>query len=73
MNKIVLRHYPADQLPQPLREQFHPNDRVTVEVTQEEPGHDRVMTLEEIFAARKPPYRTAEEIIAEIQAGRYDD
>jgi hypothetical protein len=73
MNKVVLRNYPVEQLPESLREQFHPGDTVTLEVTAEEAAPDRTPTLEEIFAARRPPYRNAEEIMADIQSGRYDD
>ena len=68
MNKIIREHYPASKLPEDLREGVDPQSTVTVTVTVEElqrPEH--VMSLEEIFAARRPPFRTAEEITASIR------
>ena len=70
MNKIIREHYPASKLPSDLREGIDPASRVTVTVEAvERPPHE-VMTLEEIFAARRPPYRTAEDIDAEIRQSR---
>lgn len=76
MNKIIRQHYPASKLPEDLREGVDPESTVTVTVMVEElkrPEH--VMTLEEIFAARRPPFRTAEEIDADIRRQRdeWDD
>ena len=75
MNKVVRENYPASKLPEDLREGIDPASRVTVTVTEhEEPPH-RVMTLEEIFASRRPPFRSAEEIVADIRRLRdeWDD
>ena len=75
MNKIIRKQeYPASKLPEDLREGLDPN--ATVSVTIEElkrPEH--VMTLEEIFALRRPPFRTAEEIDEDIRKQRdeWDD
>ena len=76
MNKITREHYPASKLPADLREGVDPDSTVTVTVTVEglkRPEH--VMSLEEIFAARRPPFRTAEEIDADIRRQRdeWDD
>jgi len=76
MNKIIREHYPASKLPEDLREGVDPESTVTVTVTVEglkRPEH--VMTLEEIFAARRPPYRSAEEIVGSIRQLRdeWDD
>jgi hypothetical protein len=79
MNKIVREHYPVSKLPEDLRPSDDPNARVTVIVEQEpadslkRPEH--VMTLEEIFAARRPPFRTKEEIDADLRQQRdeWDD
>jgi hypothetical protein len=62
MNKIV-RNYPASNLPADLREGVDPNARVTVtvEVSEDTPPH-RPMTLDEIFAARRPPFRTRKKL-----------
>jgi hypothetical protein len=67
MNKIV-RNYPASKLPADLREGVDPNAKVTVtvELTDEAPPH-KPMTLDEIFASRQPPYRSTDEIVADIR------
>ena len=66
MNKIVRENYPALRLPKDLRNGLDPASTVTVTVIQEELPK-KVMSLEEIFAARQPPYRKKEEIDAEIR------
>ena len=76
MNKITREHYPASKLPEDLREGVDPESTVTVTVTVEGLKHpEHVMSLEEIFAARLPPFRTAEEIDADIRRQRdeWDD
>jgi hypothetical protein len=67
MNKVV-RNYPASKLPPDLREGVDPRAQVTVtvEVSDEVPPH-KPMTFDEIYALRQPPYRSAEEIVAEIR------
>lgn len=72
MNRIIREHYPASKLPTDLREGIDPGSSVTVTVVAEEKPPHRVRTLEEIFAARRPPYLTAEEIDAGIAEGRKD-
>lgn len=76
MNKITREHYPASKLPEDLREGVDPKSNVTVTVVVEElqrPEH--VMSLEEMFAARRPPFRSPEEIVASIRQLRdeWDD
>ncbi len=76
MNKIVRkRAYPASKLPDDLREGFAPESTVTVTVEEELKRPEHVMTLEEIFALRRPPFRSAEEITASIRQLRdeWDD
>jgi hypothetical protein len=73
MNKIVKEHYPASKLPVELREGIDPGGHVTVTVIEEEQPPERVMTLEEIIAARRPPYLTATEIDDEIRRQRDAD
>jgi hypothetical protein len=70
MNKIIREHYPASKLPSDLREGIDPNSAVTVMVVSEMTPPDRVMSLEEIFAVRSPPYRTKEEIDDDIRRDR---
>lgn len=62
MNRIVKEHYPAAKLPSDLREGIDPTVQVTVTVTEEQAPPERVMTLEEILAARHPPYLSTSEI-----------
>ncbi|MBN8984818.1 MAG: hypothetical protein J0H32_10220 [Rhizobiales bacterium] len=75
MNRIIREHYPASRLPEDLREGVDPQATVTVTIVQEEKALEQVMTLEEIFALRRPPFRTAEEIDADIRRQRdeWDD
>ena len=71
MNKIVRENYPTAKLPEDLREGLDPKSTVTVTVTAEEMQRpERVLSLEEIFALRRPPYRTKEEIDADIRRQR---
>jgi hypothetical protein len=74
MNSIVKSNYPASKLPEDLRDGVDPAATVTVIVTVED-RPDNVMSLEEIWALRRPPYRTKEEIDAEIRRQRdeWDD
>ena len=71
MNAVVRRHYPARKLPDDLRGDIDPSREVVVTVVEEEPP-ERVMTLEEIFATRQPPYLAREEIDEHIQSLRED-
>ncbi len=75
MNRIVREHYPASRLPEELRAGLDPKASVTVTVEEVEPRPDSVMTIDEIFAARRPPYRTADEIDVDIREQRdeWDD
>jgi hypothetical protein len=65
MNKIVREKYPASKLPDDLREGLDPSTTVTVTIVEDNPPYEP-LTLEEIFASRKPPFRSAEEITARI-------
>lgn len=69
MNKIVRENYPAARLPNDLREGIDPTATVTVTVTQDS-RPDHVLSLDEIFAMRRPPYRSKDEIDAEIRRQR---
>jgi hypothetical protein len=67
----VRESYPALKLPKDLRDGVDPTSTVTVTVTQEK-RPKKVMTLEEILALRRPPYRSSKEIVAEIRRLRDD-
>jgi hypothetical protein len=70
MNKIVRQHYPAALLPKELQGDVDPKSAVTItiEVEPQEPGG--TMTLEQILAARRPPFRSADEIDEDIRRSR---
>ncbi len=74
MNKIVKEHYPAAKLPEDLREGLDPAQLVTITVAieekQSEPAARKVLTLEEIFALRRPPFRSGEEIDDDLRRQR---
>ena len=75
MNRIIREHYPASKLPEDLRAGVDPSSTVTVTIVEEEKRPENVMTLEEIFALRRPPFRTAEEIDEDLRRQRdeWDD
>lgn len=85
MNKIVKEHYPVSKLPEDLREGLEPDEKVRITIeTDSTPDFDsifpetaellrhprRVMTLEEIWALRQPPYRSGDEIDEELRRQR---
>jgi hypothetical protein len=83
MNRIVREHYPVEKLPEDLREGIPAAEQVTVTVEPETEAAQKksgaaenlvapqhVMSLEEIFAARRPPFRTVEEISKTIRRDR---
>ena len=74
MNRIIRENYPASKLPDDLRGSVDPSSIVTVTIEEQKPS-EKVMSLEEIFAARRPPFRTADEIDAELRRQRdeWDD
>jgi hypothetical protein len=75
MNRIVREHYPASKLPEDLRVGVDPAATVTVTIVEEQGKPQRIVTLEEIFASRQPPFRTRDEIDAELRRQRdeWDD
>jgi hypothetical protein len=75
MNRIIRGHYPASKLPEDLRAGVDPSSTVTVTVVEEAKRPEKVMTLEEIFALRRPPFRPAEEIDEDLRRQRdaWDD
>jgi hypothetical protein len=66
MNKVVREHYPVSKLPEDLRQGLNPLAEVTVTVVEEERRKD-VLSIEEMFALRQPPYRSKEDIDAYIR------
>jgi hypothetical protein len=72
MNRIVVQHYPVAKLPEELRKGIDPARKATVTVTEEEGSSCETISLEEIFAARKPPYISPAEIDEDIRRLRDD-
>jgi len=70
MNKVVREHYPASKLPDDLRGPIEVGKSVTVTVMEEEPPPADVLSLEDLFALRQPPYLSKEEIDEHIRALR---
>ena len=75
MNKFTREHYPASKLPEDLRGHVDPSATVTVTIVEEEKRPEKVMSLEEIWALRTPPFRTAREIDDDLRRQRdeWDD
>jgi hypothetical protein len=70
MNKIVKEHYPAAKLPEDLREGLDLEKTVKVTVTVEDEMLETALSLDEIFALRRPPFRSLEEINDELRRQR---
>jgi hypothetical protein len=75
MNRIIREHYPASKLPEDLRAGVDPSATVTVTIVEEEKRPEKVMSLEEIWALRTPPFKTAKEIDDDLRRQRdeWDD
>ena len=75
MNRIVKEHYPASRLPEDLRQGVDPTAIVTVTIVEEETSPEKIMSVEEIWALRAPPFKTAQEIDADLRRQRdeWDD
>jgi hypothetical protein len=76
MNRIVRENYPVSKLPKDLQAGLDPDAAVTVTIVEEEiKAPEHVMTLEEIWALRTPPFRTAQEIDDDLRRQRdeWDD
>ncbi len=75
MNRIIREHYPASKLPEELRGSMDPSATVTVTIIEEEKRPEKVMSLEEIWALRTPPFRNAKQIDDDLRRQRdeWDD
>jgi len=75
MHTFVHENYPASKLPDELRGNIDPSSTVRIMIVEEEKRPEKVMTLEEIFALRAPPFRTVEEIDEDLRRERdgWDD
>jgi hypothetical protein len=75
VNKIVKEHYPVTKLPEDLREGLDPKQRVTVTIATEDARPGKVLSLKELFAMRRRPYRSLQEILDDLrhQRDEWDD
>lgn len=75
MNKIVRAHYPVADLPEDLRSGLDGVENVTLVIEPEVVQGEAPLSIEELFAMRRPPYKTTEEIVAEVrrQRNEWDD
>jgi len=70
---VVIRGYLVEKLPEDLRRGFPDKQSVTVRLEEEEEAPVRApMSLDEILALRRPPFRDPEEILESIRRGRED-
>ena len=69
MNRIVRDHYPASKLPDDLREGIDPGAEVVVTV-EEIARPEKVLTIEELWALRRPPFYDADAIVRMVREGR---
>ena len=69
MNRIVRDHYPASKLPDDLREGIDPGAEVVVTVEEIE-RPEKVLSVEELWALRRPPFYAADAIVGMIREGR---
>ena len=75
MNRIICENYPASKRPEDLRVGVDPSSTVTVMIVEEEKATEAAISLEQIWAMRAPPFRTAREIDDELRRSRdeWDD
>jgi hypothetical protein len=75
MNRIILENYPASKLPDDMRGNVDLSSTVTVTIVEEQKTPERVLSLDEIWALRAPPFRTAQEIDEDLRRDRdqWDD
>lgn len=65
----VVEDYPASRLPEELRGDIDPDQRVTVSIT-EKASSDVIMSLEEIFVAGSSARRSSADIDTELRHQR---
>jgi len=69
VNKIVKEHYPISKLPEDLRTGLDPDAEARVVVEQVKKPK-KVMTLEEMFAARRTVFNSPEEVVQHVRSLR---
>ncbi len=71
MNRIVKENYPVSKLPEDLREGVEAAV-VTVTIDEDDRPPENRPTIAEIFARRRPPFKSKEQIDAEWRRQRDD-
>lgn len=69
MNKIVRKHFDARLLPDDIQVELGRPAFVELTVVADTPS-ERIPTLEDIFAARKPPFRTGADVVQSQRRSR---
>ncbi|HXY58008.1 MAG TPA: hypothetical protein VEH76_05450 [Methylocystis sp.] len=71
MNKIVKRHYPTARLPDDLRDGLDLARTATITIELEDSGSSKgASTVEDVISRREPPFRTKQEIDADLRLDR---
>ena len=75
MNRIVRENYAVADLPEDLRDGFATDAEVRVVIEPASPMPEKVLSIDELFALRRPPYKTTEEIVQQVRRMRdeWDD
>lgn len=73
MNKIVLDHYPLERLPADIQDKMPEAQEVRLTIEKIDQPGEKPVSLEDIFADRQPRFRSADDIMASIYEGRYED
>lgn len=70
MHRIVKEQYRAADLPDDLKQGLPATAMVRVVIEPLEPEAERVLSVDELFALRRPPYASSEDIVAEVRRQR---
>ncbi len=86
MNRIVRDNYPVAALPEDLRQELSGSEYVRLVIEADptitrvasvfdEPEAEAILSLKDLFALRRPPYKSTEEIVEEVRRQRdeWDD
>ncbi len=72
MKRIVKAHYPVSALPEDLQQGLSLGSEVTVILEEAGPNVAKKRSVREFFAARRPPFRSAEDIDRDLDGLRED-
>jgi hypothetical protein len=72
MNRTIKTHYPVSALPEDLRHGLSLDGEVTVILEENGFPIAKKRSVRELFAARRPPFRSAEDIDRDLDGLRED-